>query len=90
MLALIRRGAYSPFAMKEPSSNENQPTTLHEILVKAGIQAGIERSAGFVRRMKSGDIRIPKGVYRFKTHGEANEWWDKILSGSTKRFLIDE
>ena len=25
-------------------------------------------------------LPIPKGVYRFKTHEEANEWWDKMMA----------
>jgi hypothetical protein len=27
---------------------------------------------------KTGGLRIPRGVYRFKTHEEANEWMEKI------------
>jgi len=25
-------------------------------------------------------LPIPKGVYRFKTHEEANDWWDKMMA----------
>jgi len=34
------------------------------------------------RRMASGEIRIPRGVYRFKTFEDADEWWDKIIACS--------
>lgn len=29
-------------------------------------------------------LSIPKGVYRFKTHEEANEWWDKMMARAKK------
>jgi len=34
------------------------------------------------RRMASGEIRIPRGVYRFKTLEEADEWMDKMIARS--------
>jgi hypothetical protein len=60
---------------------EPEPKSLYEVFVQAGIQAGIERSAEISRRWKAGQIRFPKGVFRFKTHEEANEWENSILAG---------
>ena len=60
---------------------EKEPKSLYEIFVQAGLQAGIDRSAEISRRMKSGEIRFPKGVFRFKTVEEADAWKNKILAG---------
>jgi hypothetical protein len=49
--------------------------------IKAGIQAGIDRAAEISRKWKAGEIRFPKGVFRFKTFEEADEWKRKILAG---------
>jgi uncharacterized protein (DUF433 family) len=27
-------------------------------------------------------LRVPRGVFRFKTHEEADEWWDQMLARS--------
>ena len=51
------------------------------MLDKLAIQAGIDRSEEISRKMKSGEIRFPKGVFRFKTVEEADEWKNKILAG---------
>ena len=53
-----------------------------KLSVQAGIQRGIDRAAEISRRMKSGEIRFPKGVFRFKTVKEADEWKNKILAGN--------
>ena len=50
--------------------------------MQAGIQAGIERAADISRRMKSGEVRFPKGVFRFKTVEEFSDWKEKILAGN--------
>jgi len=49
---------------------------------KAAIQKGIDRAADISRRMTSGEIRVPRGVYRFKTHEEADECWDNVIARS--------
>ncbi len=36
-------------------------------------------------RTALGRVGIPKGVYRFKTHEEANEWWFQQVLLSKKR-----
>lgn len=36
-------------------------------------------------RSALGGIGIPKGVYRFKTHKEANDWWMEQVLLSMKR-----
>ena len=36
-------------------------------------------------RSALGGIGIPKGVFRFKTHEEANEWWIENVLHSKKR-----
>ena len=64
--------------MKPDEKNQKLPDKL---AIQAGIQAGIDRSAEISRKMKSGEIRFPKGVFRFKTVEEADEWKNKILAG---------
>jgi len=82
-LALSGVAAYAQTAVKQPSINvEKEPKSLHELFMQVGIQAGIDRSAEISRRMKSGEIRFPKGVFRFKTVEEADEWKNKILAGN--------
>jgi len=49
---------------------------------KLAIQSGIDRGAEISRRMASGEIRIPRGVYRFKTHEEAHEWLERKIAES--------
>ena len=46
------------------------------------MQKGIDRAAEISRQMTSGEIRIPRGVYRFKTLEEADEWMDKMIARS--------
>jgi hypothetical protein len=60
---------------------ERKPKSLYEVFLQAGIQSGIERSAEIARRWESGEIRFPKGVFRFKTPGEANKWENEVLAG---------
>jgi hypothetical protein len=48
---------------------------------KAAIQRGIDHAAEISRRMASGEIHIPRGVFRFKTLEEADEWWERVLAG---------
>ena len=82
-LDLPRAPAYSSNAVKQPLINveENQKMP-DKLSVQAGIQRGIDRAAEISRRMKSGEIRFPKGVFRFKTVEEADEWKNKILAGN--------
>ena len=69
--------------MKPPSSNvEEKLGSLHELFVQAGLQAGMERAAEISRRMKAGEIRFQKGVFRFKTMEEFSEWKQRILAGN--------
>ena len=79
-LALFWRAVYSLLVVKQPFAKKD-PTTLHEVFVQAGIEAAIERSEEISRRMKSGEIRFPKGIFRFKTVEEADKWENKILAG---------
>jgi hypothetical protein len=69
--------------VKQPLINveENQKMP-DKLSVQVGIQRGIDRAAEISRRMKSGEIRFPKGVFRFKTVEEADEWKIKILAGN--------
>jgi len=74
---------YPAAVVKQPFINiEKEPNSLHELFMQAGLQAGIDRSAEISRRMKSGEIRFPKGVFRFKTVEEFSEWKEKILAGN--------
>jgi hypothetical protein len=69
--------------VKQPFVNIGEnPKSLHELFIQAGLQAGIDRSAEISRQMKSDEIRFPKGVFRFKTVEEFSEWKDKILTGN--------
>jgi len=78
-----RRTAYAEAVVKQPFINvEKEPKSLHELFVQTGLQAGIDRAAEISQRMKSGEIRFPKGVFRFKTVEEADEWKNKILAGT--------
>jgi hypothetical protein len=75
--------AYAEAVVKQPFTNfDKKPKSLHELFVQAGLQAGIDRAAEIARRMKSGEIRFPKGVFRFKTAEEADEWKNMILAGN--------
>jgi hypothetical protein len=80
---LFCRAVYAASAVKQPLINvEKTPKSLHELFVQTGIQAGIDRAAEVSRRMASGEIRFPKGVFRFKTVEEFSEWKEKFLAGS--------
>ncbi len=48
---------------------------------KAGMQ--LQKTAGDLQRA-FGNHFVPKGVYRFKTHEEADEWMTKMLARSRK------
>jgi len=65
-----------------PINVEKEPKLLHELFIQAGLQAGIDRSAEISRRMKSGEIRFPKGVFRFKTVEEFGGRKRRILAGN--------
>jgi hypothetical protein len=86
LLALSCAAVYPETVVKQPFLNvEKEPKSLCEIFVQAGLRAGIDRSAEISRQMKSGEIRFPKGVFRFKTVEEADEWKNKILAGNQPR-----
>ena len=75
-------GLYSEIAAKQPPINvEENQKILDKLSIQAGIQAGIECAAEISRRRAAGKIRFPKGVFRFKTVEEADEWKNKILAG---------
>jgi hypothetical protein len=83
ILALSGVTAYAENVVKQPFINvEKEPKSLHELFMQAGLQAGIDRSAEISRRMKSGEVRFPKGVFRFKTVEEFSEWKENILAGN--------
>jgi hypothetical protein len=83
LLALSCAAVYPETVVKQPSINvEKEPKSLYELFVQTGIQAGIDRAAEISRRMKSGEIRLPKGVFRFKTVEEFSEWKENILAGN--------
>lgn len=69
--------------MKQPFINfQKESKSLHEIFAQAGLQAGIDRAAEISRKIKSGEIHFPKGVFRFKTVEDADEWKNKIMAGN--------
>lgn len=55
--------------------------TANKLSIQDDLQAGIDRAAEISRKMKSGEIRFPKGVFRFKTVEEFGEWKNNILEG---------
>ena len=69
-LAPVDNAAYAFPDLKQPFINVDD---------SAVIQRGIDRAAGISRRMASDEIRVPRGVYRFKTHTK------KLTNGGTKR-----
>lgn len=72
-LALRGVEAYSASVVKQPFINVEDQATM---------QKGIDRAAEISRQMASGEIRIQRGVHRFKTLKEADGWKDKMIARS--------
>jgi hypothetical protein len=72
--------------MNEPSNKpneENAPSKDAEIQIPAPALSSEQLppdAFSHLENYKSKRLPIPKGVYRFKTHEEANEWWDKMMA----------
>lgn len=77
-LALAGVEAYAGSVVEQPSNNPSEIEKPADALSVAGDT----KADSIARRMASGGIRIPRGVYRFKTLEEADEWWDKMLARS--------
>jgi hypothetical protein len=45
--------------------------------------AGSTKADAIAERKAFGGVGIPRGVYRFKTHEEADEWMTKMLARSS-------
>jgi hypothetical protein len=70
---LAGAATYADAAVKQPFINVEDQATM---------QKGIDRAAEISRQMASGEICIPRGVYRFKTLEEADVWMDKMIARS--------
>jgi len=42
--------------------------------------SGSTKADSIARRKAFGGIRVPRGVYRFKTHEEADQWLTQMLT----------
>jgi hypothetical protein len=42
--------------------------------------AGSRKSDAIARRNAFGGVRVPRGVFRFKTHEEADQWLWRMIS----------
>ena len=78
LLALPRLATYSGSVVKQPFGNEKEKPAAPD----AFSTVTDNKADSIARRMASGGIRIPRGVYRFKTHEEADEWWDRMIARS--------
>jgi hypothetical protein len=64
--------------LKQPVTNEEEkPKTPDAFSTAADTTAD-----SIARRQASGGIGIPRGVYRFKTHEEADAWEEKMIARS--------
>ena len=75
-LALTRAATYAGSVVKQPFSNEKEKPTSPDPFSTATDN----KADSIARRMASGGIRIPRGVFRFKTHEEADEWWERMIA----------
>ena len=85
-LALPFAPAYAHGIVKQPIINVEEPI---ERVVGRRIQAtnGLStitsnKSQSTAWQKALGGLRIPRGVYRFKTHEEADQWMIKMLARS--------
>ena len=86
-LALPEVAIYSPDVVKQPFINAEEnidrfvgkPTNSPE-----SFQTAMQLQEAAVQLHKTFQLRwAPKGVYRFKTHEEADAWMTKMLARST-------
>jgi uncharacterized protein (DUF433 family) len=60
------------------ASGMRRPEILSDIpdLTETDIKACLAYAADHAK------LRLPRGVFRFKTHEEADDWWDQMLARS--------
>ena len=71
---------YADAIVKQPSKTPSEKA----ITPAAPPPVSEDLADSIARRMAAGEIRIPRGVYRFKTHEEADQWMDEMIARSRK------
>ena len=78
-LALTRITAYLGCAVKQPRINVEKK--IERTKPPDGLSTPASSIAESIARRKAfGGVGVPKGVYRFKTHEEADEWLTRMLA----------
>jgi hypothetical protein len=83
ILALSRRRAYAANAVKQPSINVGEKIDRfvgRRTRTPDALSTATSNKANAIAWRKAfGGVRVPRGVYRFKTHEEADQWlWQMI------------
>ena len=86
-LALLRGAAYSEHAVKQPfiDAEEKIDRMVGRRTKPAdGLSTVTSHKADAIAWRRSfGGVRVPRGVYRFKTHEEADEWLWRMIARPT-------
>jgi len=77
-LALPRAATYAGSVVNESADTPNPG----ESPADGSLLPAESKTDLVAQLMASGKLRIPCGVYRFKTHEEADAWWDEMLARS--------
>lgn len=86
-LALLRGAAYSQHAVKQPFIDAEEK--IDRMVGKRakptdGLSTVTSHKADAIAWRRSfGGVRVPRGVYRFKTHEEADEWLWRMIARPT-------
>jgi hypothetical protein len=87
LLALLCLAAYSGYALKQPFINvEEKIDRFVGRRTKApdGLSLTSSTKADAIAWRKAfGGVRIPRGVHRFKTHEEADQWLWRMIARPT-------
>jgi hypothetical protein len=83
-LALFCRAAYSENAVKQPFVNVEEKIDRfvgrRNKMPNALSTATSNKANAIAWRKAFGGARIPRGVYRFKTHEEADQWLCQMIA----------
>jgi len=63
--------------------NQTEPHTMKVIGRQGQAKVDVDRAGGFLKmaqELHRGNRFIPKGVWRFKTHEEADEWMLRMIT----------
>ena len=86
-LALLKGAAYSQHAVTQPFIDAEEK--IDRMVGKRtrpadGLSTATSRKADAIAWKRSfGGARVPRGVYRFKTHEEADEWLWRMIARPT-------